>query len=80
MKFNIFDGKNLINSIEASKAFCTSYCKKNGYTFEEIPSSIDMGALKTVKIATTKADLATYLAEHPLTWIDGNKYTVTADK
>ena len=40
----------------------------------------DISDMKVAKIAITKTDLATYLAEHPLTWIDGNKYTVTADK
>lgn len=36
--------------------------------------------LKAAKVAESKSGLAAYLASHPLTWIDGNKYTVTADK
>lgn len=46
----------------------------------EAANQPDLSVLKAERVATTKADLATYLAEHPLTWIDGNEYTVTADK
>lgn len=38
MRFNIFDGETLINSIEASESFCISYCQKNKYTYELIPN------------------------------------------
>lgn len=36
--------------------------------------------LKAAKVAGTKTSLAAYLEAHPLTWIDGQSYTVTADK
>lgn len=35
---------------------------------------------KPEKIAKSKLDLQTYLAEHPLQWTDGKYYTITADK
>lgn len=41
---------------------------------------IDLDAIKEEKVAGTKADLKTYLAEHPLTWTDGNQYSVTEEK
>ena len=35
---------------------------------------------KAAKIAKSKADLAAYLASHPLTWTDGEAYSITLDK
>lgn len=35
---------------------------------------------KATKIAKSKADLETYLAEHPLQWTDGEYYSITAEK
>lgn len=49
MKFNIFDGKTLINSIESSEAFCASYCEKNGYTFEDVSEPVNIDTLKAAK-------------------------------
>jgi len=51
MKFNIFDGETLINSIEASEAFCISYCEKNGYTFEEVSDAMNIEVLRVEKAA-----------------------------
>lgn len=35
---------------------------------------------KAAKIAKSKADLERYLASHPLTWTDGEAYSITLDK
>lgn len=35
---------------------------------------------KAARISQSKADLAAYLEAHPLTWLDGNTYAVTAEK
>lgn len=32
------------------------------------------------RIAQSKADLATYLETHPISWTDGEKYSITAEK
>ena len=37
-------------------------------------------AVKAERIAQSKTDLAAYLETHPLTWLDGNTYAVTAEK
>lgn len=35
---------------------------------------------KTKKILQSKTDLATFLTQNPLTWTDGNQYSVTSEK
>ena len=41
---------------------------------------IDLDAIKSEKVAKSKAALKTYLEENPLTWTDGNQYNVTEEK
>lgn len=48
-------------------------------TDEEIKADRLPGA-KAARIAKSKADLADYLASHPLTWTDGNQYSITQEK
>lgn len=48
-------------------------------TEEEIQADRLPGA-KASRIAESKADLANYLASHPLTWTDGNQYSITQEK
>lgn len=48
-------------------------------TEEEIKADRLPGA-KAARIAKSKADLADYLASHPLTWTDGNQYSITQEK
>lgn len=43
-------------------------------------AEIELQNVKSEKIAKSKADLAVFLAENPLTWTDGNKYSVTSEK
>lgn len=45
-----------------------------------LPQSADLDALKSAKIIQSKEMLEIYLLENPLTWIDGNKYSVTSEK
>lgn len=40
----------------------------------------DLEPIKAEHIAQSKADLETYLAEHPLQWTDGEYYSITAEK
>lgn len=40
----------------------------------------ELGNLKAEKILQSKTDLATFLANNPLTWIDKNQYSVTSEK
>lgn len=42
------------------------------------PDPLD--ALKAVRIAQSKADLAAYLESHPLQWTDGKYYSITSEK
>lgn len=41
---------------------------------------IELQNTKDEKIAKSKADLAVFLVENPLTWTDGNQYSVTSEK
>lgn len=41
---------------------------------------IPLNTLKAEKILQSKADLADYLAAHPLQWTDGEYYSITAEK
>ena len=41
---------------------------------------IPLETLKAEKILQSKADLADYLAAHPLQWTDGEYYSITAEK
>ena len=40
----------------------------------------DLESIKAERIAQSKADLETYLLEHPLQWTDGKYYAITAEK
>ena len=48
-------------------------------TGEEIAAD-RLPAAKAATIAQSKADLECYLASHPLTWTDGEAYSITLDK
>ena len=36
-RYNVYDGNELVNSIEANFLFVSAYCQSAGYTFEEAP-------------------------------------------
>lgn len=36
-RYNVYDGNELVNSIEADFLFVSAYCQSAGYTFEEAP-------------------------------------------
>lgn len=81
MIFKILENGQEINRITASLEFCQEYCDVNGYTYEQEPEiTPDLEPIKTRRIAQSKADLETYLAEHPLQWTDGEYYSITAEK
>lgn len=50
-----------------------------GVTQTERPAP-ELEPIKAERIAQSKADLETYLAEHPLQWTDGEYYSITAEK
>lgn len=55
----------------------------DGLPIERVQEEIDADRLlvyKAAKIAKSKADLKRYLASHPLTWTDGEAYSITLDK
>lgn len=37
MKWKLFEGETLVNTIEAQEDFCIAYCQEMGYTYELIP-------------------------------------------
>ena len=41
---------------------------------------VDLEGIKASRIAKSKTDLQTYLANNPLQWTDGKYYTITAEK
>ena len=43
-------------------------------------TAAELAAAKVERIAQSKADLAAYLAAHPLQWTDGEYYAITAEK
>lgn len=43
-------------------------------------AKVELQNAKDEKIAKSKTDLAVFLEENPLTWTDGNKYSVTSEK
>lgn len=36
--------------------------------------------VKEARVAQSKSDLESYLASHPITWTDGNQYSITREK
>ena len=44
------------------------------------PEPDPLETAKAERIVQSKADLETYLAEHPLQWTDGEYYSITAEK
>lgn len=69
-----------LNTIVADTLFVKKYCSENGYTYEELPDFELLEANKASRIAQSKADLAAYLAAHPIQWTDGAYYSITAEK
>lgn len=68
-----------------ARAYCP-YCTLEiedgalvGITPTERPAP-DLEFIKAERIAQSKADLETYLLEHPLQWTDGEYYAITAEK
>lgn len=49
-------------------------------TFSAPDPNAGLDAAKMQRITQSKTDLAEYLATHPLTWTDGEQYSITAEK
>lgn len=45
-----------------------------------IPATADLATIKAEKVMDSKEALEVYLLENPLTWTDGNQYSVTEEK
>lgn len=78
--YKIYKGKEQINLIVADKLFVEEYCNNNGYTFEYIEDIGNLEQEKNERILKSKNDLEVYLSMNPLQWIDGNYYSITAEK
>ena len=82
------DRYNLCQSHYLDKPLFTSdeiprYKLEAGSPVERTQEELDADRLpvaKATKIAKSKADLERYLASHPLTWTDGEAYSITLDK
>lgn len=82
------DRYNLCQSHYLDKPLFTSdeiprYKLEVGSPVERTQEELDADRLpvaKATKIAKSKADLECYLASHPLTWTDGEAYSITLDK
>lgn len=60
MRYKIFDGGAMINTIVADEAFAAAYCAENGYTYEAV---LDSPAPET---ADPDADRDELLVDHEL--------------
>ena len=84
MIYKIFENGTLVNSIVSDLSFVEAYCNENGYTFKEDlrvkPSTVDLTSAIESRIQQSKADLAAYLETNPIQWMDGEYYSITAEK
>lgn len=50
MKWKLFEGETLVNTIEAQEDFCIAYCQEMGYTYEAIVEEPDPAAVTEEKV------------------------------
>lgn len=55
MRYKIFKGDTLINTIEADESFCKKYCASNGYRYEE--SAANKPEIKPTAADQMRADI-----------------------
>ncbi len=82
----------LLSAYLDTKGFCTVTVDEDGMVtdvivnqdvlnaYDEERSKNEIDTLREQRITDSKADLAAWLAENPLTWTDGKKYAVTSEK
>lgn len=73
---------NLEADVWATVGYCDLQIENGklvGITPTERPEP-DIEPIKQQKITQSKTNLATYLESHPLQWIDGEYYSITAEK
>lgn len=82
----------LLGAYLDTKGFCTVTVDEDGVVTDVIVNQDVLSAydaehlvnevetLREQRIADSKADLAAWLAENPMTWTDGKKYSVTSEK
>lgn len=70
-----------------SDAMMTNVLNNGSITLEEykdivgkLPENADLDMIKAQKVLDSKEALELYLVEHPITWTDGNQYSVTQEK
>lgn len=68
------DGKKVTSCVWDEEAYQT-WAEENPETEPDT-----LTASKIARIQQSKTDLAEYLATHPLQWMDGNYYSITAEK
>ena len=69
----ITDDGTTVTSCEWDEEAYQAWCAEN-------PEPDYLTENKAARIEQSKNDLETYLAEHPLLWIDGNYYSITQKK
>ena len=93
MTYGIIENRRCTNVIEADESFAKfigavpildgywigDYFDGQSWYHPKSESEI-LESEKSARIAQSKADLETYLAEHPLQWTDGEYYSITAEK
>lgn len=57
MKFKIYKGESHINTIVGGESFVKSWCDKNGYTCEKVPSAEPQQEPQEIDTAQLRADI-----------------------
>ena len=71
----------LAKLVEKGKLAEMEFEEITGYAYGDyIPAGETLADYKAAKSATSKAQLAEYLAAHPLTYADGKQYSATSEK
>ena len=65
---------------ETTETIAKAEAYNGEYTIEDAPDDRPLAEIQAARVAASKTALADYLASHPLTWVDGNQYSVTAEK
>lgn len=66
----------MINILNKGKITTDEYKEIVG----KLPENADLDTVKAQKVLDSKEALELYLVEHPITWTDGNQYSVTQEK
>lgn len=65
---------------EANMEFARAEAYNGEVAVEDLMDNRPLEEVKAQRIAQSKADLAAYLAAHPIQWTDGKYYAITSEK